>query len=230
MKKFNAVLVWCVSSLIGSSVCVGQIVQVSFAGTVNANVDQILGIGAGNNTAFEAYFQYDISTPDANPADLAIGEYTGAVTNGYFKINGQEISLDFSPTGGSEFFAVVNSSPDQFFFSDDLANATFTGGTLIGTTLSSAAMSFTVRDSTGTVLSSDALIQLPTTGWDYSNFVLTANSPTVGEAFTLLGTIDLNTLESNVIPEPSTYALLIGTACLGFVVWKRIRQAKELVG
>ena len=28
-------------------------------------------------------------------------------------------------------------------------------------------------------------------------------------------------IELNVIPEPSTYALIIGTACLGFVVWKR---------
>lgn len=31
----------------------------------------------------------------------------------------------------------------------------------------------------------------------------------------------------NAVPEPSTYALIIGGACLGLVIWKRRRSVKE---
>ena len=36
-----------------------------------------------------------------------------------------------------------------------------------------------------------------------------------------------NHTNANVIPEPSTYAVLIGSLCLGFVVWKRRRHSHQ---
>ena len=58
--------------------------------------------------------------------------------------------------------------------------------------------------------------------WFKSTTAGTAGSSENGGSFSTFST-DMNAfrLNSQVIPEPSTYALMIGAACLVFVVWRR---------
>ena len=212
MKAKRTVGLLGISLLLIGSVDVGSTagspVTWEFAGEITSvrDDDDRLAGAVTVGSPFSGSFTFESTTPDSSPDNPGLGEYANAVLS----VSGEVAGMPF--LGSGDLFSAISIFDGPFGFTFDSYNIDILDidTDFLGET---SDFSFTVRDSTGTALSTDSLLRSPPdlASFDLRNFTLTTQSEAVG----LAGEITFLT------PEPTTLVLLALAALAGI---RRVRR------
>ncbi len=173
-----------------------ELVTWGFSGKIDlvSDRDNVLDGAVTVDSPFSGRFTFETTTPDSNPANPGVGEYSGAI----FGVSGRVGTLSFSALAGPSGQVFIRDHPPGIGSGDGFAASAPVG--LLGDT---ASFVVSVGDSTGAAITS---IAIPTDLLDLDLFDTSGfRIELAPDGASFSGVLT----ELVVIPEPATLILLL---------------------